>query len=158
MSAAIVTIQFVVSPDHRPGDYALLHSNGGAGDIDWETPLRATHIDLFPGGAGIFGWRHLPWRHFPWRHGMSVGTPGWRHLPWRHFPWRHGATVVTTTDRVTACGTYKYGLAAYDAAGNAHAGAPDEVELEIHVAPPKASRLKKTSYDKSTDTLILEVA
>ena len=156
--AAIVSIQLAVPVGHSAGDYCKLHSNGGAGDMDWDSPVSARQIPLFPGGAGIFGWRHGPWRKFPWRHGFSMRCAGWRHLPWRHFPWHYGTAIVTSTNRVTDCGDYLYAFAAYDQAGNPHQGTPDEAAVYIHIAPAKPAALKKGTYNKDTDVLMLEVA
>jgi hypothetical protein len=66
--------------------------------------------------------------------------------------------TITALVRVRDCGTYQFGFKAFDAAGNASAGAPEEASLEVHVIPDKATKLKKVSYNKTTDTLILEVA
>lgn len=116
--SALITISFTVGLSYRPGDYAMLHGNGGAGDIDWNNPLTDEKFDLFPDGAGIYGWGHLPWGHFPWGHGMARRTAGWGHLPWGHFPWGHSAVVIKAQVEVSACGAYKFGFACYDAAGN----------------------------------------
>lgn len=66
--------------------------------------------------------------------------------------------AVEALVRVRACGTYRFGFKAFDAAGNANAGFPEETSLEVHVTPDKATKLKKVSYDKLTDALVLEVA
>jgi len=156
--SAIITIRFVVPAGYADGDYAMLHSNGGAGSIDWDNPVSAAEYELFPEGSGLFGWGHAPWGHFRWGHGHSMRTAGWGHLPWGHFPWGHGTAVIYIKHRVEACGLYKFGLACYDKFGNKHSGSPEEVELDIHIAPAKPTGLAKYSYDKATDTLILDVA
>jgi hypothetical protein len=154
---AQVTIQWAVPPGYRLGDYARLHSNGGAGDIDWDDPVDAAQYELFPHGGGLFGWGHAPWGHFPWAHAWSSRCRGWGHLPWGHFPWGHGTTLIQTQTTVITCGNYRFGLKTYDAAGNAHAGTPDEVEMAIHITPAQPAGLKFSSYNKDTDILVLEV-
>ena len=63
---------FVVPKGYNPGDYAQLHGNGGSGSVDWNNPLTDTVYDLFPNGAGIYGWGHAPWGHFRWGHADSM--------------------------------------------------------------------------------------
>lgn len=156
--SAMITIEFVVPAGYQQGDYAQLHGNGGDGEIDWNNPLTEQTYDLFPDGAGLYGWGHAPWGHFRWGHGHSMNCLGWGHLPWGHFPWGHGTGVVTATCQVERCGDYKFGLACYDELGNLHEGTPDEVTVEVHVSPDVPTGLKKNSYDKDTDVLILDAA
>ena len=155
---AKITIQFVVPIGYLQGDYAKLCSNGGSGSIDWNDSVNNDIYELFPNGAGIYGWGHAPWGHFRWGHGHSMRTPGFGHLPWGHFPWGHGTALIMAIHRVTSCGEYKYGFALYDEYGNLHEGTPDEETLNIHIAPPAPTRLTKTSYDKETDILVLSAA
>lgn len=160
MTAAIVKISLAVPVGYNDGDTAKLHSNGGgipAGEMDWTNPVSDRQIPLFPGRAGIYGWRHAPWRKFPWRRGFSMRSAGWRHLPWRHFPWHYGTALLAITDRVTDCGDYQYAFAAYDKAGNLHEGTPDQAALSIHIPPDPPAGLKKATYDKSTGLLTLSV-
>jgi hypothetical protein len=154
--AAIITIRFCVPPGHEAGDYARLHGNGGSGAIDWDNPISNQIFDLFPKGAGIYGYGHAPWGHSRWGHAHSMGTAGWGHMPWGHFPWGHGTAVITAQYRATECGEYKFAFKCYDELGNAHEGTPDEVTVDVHIAPPAPTGLKKVSYDKATDFLILE--
>jgi len=58
---------------------------------------------------------------------------------------------------VVSCGSYKYGFAVYDAAGNAHSGTPAETTVEVHIAPAAPTALKFNAYNKTTDVLILDV-
>jgi len=155
--SANVTVDFVVPVGYEPGDYAQLHSNGGDGDINWSSPVDETVYNLFPNGAGIYSWGHAPWGHFRWGHCHSMRTVGWGYLPWGNFPWGHGTAVVTALHEVTACGDYKFGFACYDQLGNLHSGDPEEAEVEIHVGPPAPTGLKKNSYNKTTDILVLDV-
>jgi len=158
--AARVTISLAVPAGYKDGDYARLHSNSGgipAGSMDWDNPVSSRQIPLFPGGAGIYGWRHVPWRHFPWRRGFAMRAVGWHHLPWRHFPWHYGTAFLQITDRVTDCGDFIYALAAYDKAGNAHEGTPDQASLSIHIPPDPPAALTKAAYDKDTGLLTLSV-
>jgi len=158
MSSALITIKFVVPAGYADGEYAVLHGNGGSGDVDWETPLSDEQLPLFPAGAGLYGWGRAPWGRFRWGHGHSMGCPGWGHLPWGRFPWGHGTGVVEAACEVSECGDYKFGLACYDSFGNAHEGTPGEVTVEVHIAPDAPSGLVKSSYDKETDVLVLCVA
>jgi hypothetical protein len=156
--SAIITIKFAVPVGHQLGDFARLHGNGGEGDIDWVNPLNNKIYQLFPDGAGIFGWGHAPWGHHFWGHAFSMLTAGWGHLPWGRSPWGHGTAIITATHQVESCGTYKFGFACYDKLGNPHEGVPQEIEVVVHTAPPAPDGLKKNSYDKDTDILILDVA
>lgn len=159
MSKAIITIKFLATPDHRPGDYAQLYSNGGDGDIDWNTPVSSRRHPLYPGDAGQYGFGRTPFGRTPFGHGQAIGVnTGFGHGPFGRTPFGHGATVVTATHAVTACGMYKYGIKTFDAAGNENEGTPAEETLSVHVTPPRATPLKPLSYDKATDILILEVA
>jgi len=156
--SAIITIQFAVPVGHIEDDYARLHGNGGSGDIDWNTPLNNKLYPLFPDGAGIYGWGLAPWGHFCWGHAHSMRTDGWGHLPWGHFPWGHGTAIIQATHQVEFCGNYKFGFACYDKLSNLHEGTPEEADIEVHIAPPKPSGLKKNSYNKDTGVLVLDVA
>ena len=154
----LITVQFVVPVGHIPGDYARLHGNGGSGSIDWNNPATNEVFDLFPNGAGIYGWGHAPWGHFRWGHGHSMRTLGWGHLPWGHFPWGHGSAMIKATYEAAGCGEYKFGFACYDKAGNLHEGTPEQTTVHVHIAPDAPTGLKKNSYDKGTDVLILDAA
>lgn len=153
-----VTISFVVPQTYREGDYARLCGNGGAGDIDYDVPISNQIFPLFPKGAGFYGWGHLPWGHFPWGHGTSVRTTGWGHLPWGHFPWGYGAVIISAEVVINECGDYKFAFACYDSCGNRHQGSPEELTVSVHMAPAAPGRLKKTSYNKNTGLLVLQVA
>jgi len=156
--SAKITIRFIVPAGYSDTDYAQLHGNGGSGAIDWDTPLNTRDYDLFPGGAGIFGWGGAPWGHFRWGHSHAMQTPGWGFQPWGRFPWGHGTGIIEATVTVHYCGDYKFALACYDQAGNGHEGSPQELEVTIHIAPPTPTGLTKTSYDKDTDILVLDAA
>lgn len=156
--SAIITIKFAVPVGHQAGDYARLHGNGGSGDIEWGSPIDNGIYLLFPDGAGIFGYGLAPWGHFPWGRAFSMRTSGWGHLPWGHFPWGHGTAIITATVKVNTCGDYKFGFKCYDKLGNLHEGSPEEAEITVHTAPLRPTGLKKNSYDKDTDVLILDAA
>jgi len=158
MSTTLVTLSFQVGVGYALGDYAQLHSNGGSGDIDWVDPVSDEHLDLFPGGAGIYGWGHAPWGHFRWGHAHAMRVPGWGYFPWGHAPWGHGAATVSTQVEVTGCGGITYAFACYDEAGNQHEGTPEEVTVGIHAAPDAPTGLKKSAYNKTTDILSLTAA
>ena len=143
---------------YQPGDYAKLHGNGGSGNIDWNSPLINDIYELFPNRAGIYGWGHAPWGRFRWGHAHSARTPGWGYLPWGHFPWGHGTAVISAIHHVDSCGAYKFGFACYDKFGNVHQGSPEEATVYIHIAPPAPVGLKKNTYNKDTDIMVLDAA
>ena len=59
---------------------------------------------------------------------------------------------------VITCGEYKFALQVYDSLGNPNTGSPQELEADIHIAPAAPAGLKKVSYDKDIDILILKAA
>ena len=158
MSKALVTISFVVPAGYAPGDYARLHGNGGSGDVDWETPLSETQYDLFPDGAGLYGFGNAPFGGHRFGRGHAMRCAGFGHIPFGKGPFGHGTGIVDAACEVTECGDYKFGLACYDELGNAHSGSPEETEVEIHITPDSPAGLTKNSYDKDTDVLVLDVA
>ena len=155
---ALITVKFTVPSGYQPGDYVQLYGNGGSGDIDWNTPVDNNKYNLFPDGAGIYGWGHMPWGHFFWGHAYCTGTPGWGHMPWGHFPWGYGAVTIQAQAEVSECGDYKFGFKCFDKLGNLHTGTPEEVAVYIHIAPDAPTGLKKYSYNKTTDILVLDAA
>lgn len=158
MSSALVIIKFVVPAGYADGDYALLHSNGGSGEVDWETPASAGQLDLFPNGAGLYGFGKAPFGGHRFGRGHSMGCQGFGHIPFGRGPFGHGTGIVEAEYEADQCGDYLFGLACYDSLGNAHEGEPEEAEVEIHVAPDAPAGLTKNSYDKDTDVLVLDVA
>lgn len=152
----LVTIEYIVPAGYREGDYAKLHGNGGVGSIDWNNPLSEEVFDLFPNGAGLFGFGLAPFGHHRFGHAHSMRAAGFGRLPFGHHPFGHGTATITATYEVEDCGDYKFGFACYDELGNAHEGSPEETELEIHLAPAAPTGLKKNSYDKDTDVLVLD--
>lgn len=154
--SGLVTIEHIVPVGYQQGDYAQLHGNGGDGSVDFNAPLTGQVYELFPDGAGIFGFGFAPWGRFRWGRAHSMRTPGFGLLPWGRFPWGHGTGVVLATSEVDRCGEFKFAFACYDQLGNAHEGAPDEVTIEVHVTPDAPAGLAKVSYDKTTDVLILD--
>lgn len=156
--SAMITIQYVVDLGYRLGDYAQLHSNNADRDIDWNDPVDDTIYELFPNAAGIYGWGSAEWGNFRWGRAHSERTPGWGQMPWGLSPWGYGTSVITAVHEVSVCGKYKFGFACYDQFGNLHEGTPEEAEIEIHFAPDAPTGLKKDSYNKTTDVLILDAA
>ena len=152
---ARITIRFVVPIGYREGDYAQLHGNGGSGAIDWETPLTESVYQLFPDGAGIYGFGEAPFGRHPFGFAYAMRTAGFGRAPFGRHPFGYGATVIHITSEVRLCGAYKFGLACYDAAGNVHTGSPQELEVPVHIAPPAPEGLSKGTYDKATDVLVL---
>ena len=156
--SAEITITLAVPAGYSKGDYARLCGNGGSGEIDYDNPLTEEIVELFPNGAGIYGWYHTPWYQFSWNHGHAVNCPGWYHQSWNKFPWYYGTAQIEVEYTVEACGEYKFALKAFDSLGNPHTGDPEEESLSIHIAPAAPVGLKKISYDKATDILILDTA
>ncbi len=156
--AALITIQFCTPAGYQPGDYAYLYGNGGAGEINWDTPVDNTIYDLFPRGAGIYGFGHAPFGHHRFGKGVSLRTAGFGHLPFGKHPFGHGTAIITTQARVEDCGSYKFGFKVFDKYGNAQEGTSQVVTADIHIPPVVPGGLKKVSYDKDTDILILEAA
>ncbi len=155
---AMITVAFVVPVGYGPGDYAMLHTNGGFGDIDWNLPASSARHELFPQGAGVYGFGHAPFGRHRFGCCHSMRTPGFGHLPFGRAPFGHGTSVVQINHKVSACGHYKFGLACYDYAGNLHVGTPAEVTVNVHVAPATPTGLTKNSYNKATDVLTLDAA
>lgn len=155
---ASITVEFAVPVGYIQGDYAKLFGNSGSGAIDFNNPLDNSIYELFPQGSGLYGFGHAPFGHFRWGHGHSMRTAGFGHLPFGHFPFGHGTAVIRAKVKVTECGAYKFAFGCYDLSGNVHVGTPDEVEVHVHIAPEAPTGLKKLSYDKATDILILEEA
>lgn len=155
---ARVTLNFIVPAGYVPGDYAMLHVNDGEGDIDWDNPVSEEKQDLFPRGAGLYGYGHAPWGRFRWGHAHSMRCAGYGHLPYGKFPWGHGTAIVSFRHTVTECGYYRFGISLYDAAGNKHEGSPGEISLNIHIPPDAPAGLKKNYYNKTADELTLDVA
>jgi len=157
MSAA-VTISFAVPAAYNRGDYAVLYSNGGDGEIDFDTPVDSQRYELFPDGAGIYGFGHVPFGHYRFGHGSSIRTAGFGHMPFGHYPFGHGTAIVEATIEVEECGSYKFAFGCFDSAGNAHEGSPGEAEVEVHISPAAPAALTKTSFDKDTGVLVLAAA
>ena len=158
MDSEKITITWCVPLGYMPGDYARLYGNGGEGEIDYDTPLTNEKFDLFPDGGGIYGWGLQPWGLTPWGLPWSTHTPGWGLQPWGLGPWGYGTAVIKAQYIVQACGDYKFALKIFDKLGNPNEGSPQELEAVIHIAPPAPTGLKKVSYDKDTDILVLEAA
>ncbi len=153
-----ITLQFVVPAGFRKGDCARQFSDAGGGTIDYNTPVDNRLYQLFPAGAGIYGFGLAPFGRFRFGHGHAMRAIGFGHLPFGHFPFGLGSAQITATHKVAECGTYKYAFKVYAAAGNPQSGDPDEISVTVHTAPAKPAGLKKQSYNKTTDVLTLEVA
>ena len=155
---ALITVRFIIPMGYQPGDYALLHGNGGSGEIDWESPLSQQIYDLFPNGSGIYGFALAPFGGFRFGEPAPMRVPGFGYIDFGLAPFGLSTAVVEARCEVSACGDYKFGLACYDELGNAHEGTPEEAEVEVHIAPDAPTGLIKSSYDKETDVLILDAA
>jgi hypothetical protein len=156
--SAKITIIWAVPAGYQPGDYARLYGNGGGGDINYDVPLTNERFELFQDGGGLYGWGHTPWGHTPWGKAWATKVPGWGHLPWGHSPWGHGTTLIKVEYLVEQCGEYKFAFKIFDKLGNENTGSPQEVTAEVHIAPPPPTGLKKVSYNKTSQVLVLEAA
>ena len=152
-----VTVNLTVPTGYAPGDYVKLCSNGGSGDIDYDNPISNSPLPLFPDGRGLLGKGHAPKGHCRKGHAFSNNVPGKGQLPKGHFPKGHGTIVIETEVDIESCGDYLFAYAAYDPAGNLHQGSPQELPVYIHQAPNPPTKVKLTSYNATTDILVLAV-
>jgi hypothetical protein len=155
--SATITVKFVVPLTARPGDYAMLYSNNGDGAIDFAAPLTSERIDLFPNGAGNYGFGLAPFGEFPWGMALSVDTQGFGLLPFGYLPWGCGGVLIERTVTVEECGDWLLAFKTFDALGNENVGTPGQAAANVHVAPPAPLGLKKISYNKVTGDLTLAV-
>jgi len=153
-----VNILLPVPPGYRPGDYARLCWDAGSGAVDYANPISTEKMELFPNNCGIHGFGTAPIDKGPFGSAVCIGTPGWASLPFGCSPFGLGTCLLRARYRVTACGSYKFGLAVYDSAGNRHSGSSAEIAVTVHTAPPAPSGLRKVSYNPATGNLILAVA
>jgi hypothetical protein len=156
--SARITITWCVPIGFLPGEYAQFCGNKGSGAINYDVPLTASRYDLFPDGSGIYGWGLAPFGLHLFGFAFSSRAPGWGLALFGLHPFGYGTAIITILYDVTACGEYKFALKLFDRIGNANEGSPQEVEASIHIAPPAPTGLKKKSYDKDTDGLVLEAA
>lgn len=153
-----IHLSFCVPVGHLPGDYAKLFSNAGSGNISWVTPLNNEIYNLFPQGAGIYGYGMTPYGQTPYGRPFAMRTAGYGQLPYGIHPYGLGTAVIEAVHKVDECGVYKFAFGCYDRLGNSHEGTPEEKAVEVHLAPPAPAGLKKVSYDNDTQILILEAA
>jgi hypothetical protein len=158
MSARII-LQFAVPTGHLSGDYALLYGNSGSGDIDYDNPLlNGRKFDLFPNGAGIYGFGDAPFGDSPFGDAFSMRTSGFGCEPFGFSPFGYGTAIIEALIVVETCGAYKFAFACFDSLGNQSEDSPEEITVEVHTAPPAPSGLKKVNYDPDADVLVLETA
>ena len=157
--SAKVSILWVVPLGYDAGDYALLCGNDGAGDIDYDSPLSAQRYELFPDGAGIYTMYKTPSYQSPCYYPWATRASGCYYQPCYQSPCYYGTAVIEVEVEMTECGEYEFALKVFDSIGNANTGTPDELAATIHIAPDAPDiGLKKNSYDKATDILVLDVA
>lgn len=152
-----IAIVMPVPITYIPGDYVRLYHNSGSGAIDWDNAADNGRHELYEDDAGVFGWGHFGWGHGPWGHAEVRNVPGWGHFAWGHGAWGHGSGRVTIDMEVEQPGNWIFGLAAYDAAGNAHVGTPDEESIALDLTPQTLAPLQRVSYDSGTNVLTLGV-
>jgi len=157
MAKAKATIKWPVPAGYKPGDYAVLCANDGLGGaVDFNNQI-STH-DLFRRGAGIYSVYRTPcyttrcYKPSAQRTGGPYSTPCYKGCC------GHTPNVIETTVDIAECGSWKYAFAVYDSLGNIYEGTAEEVAIEVHIEPDKPTGLKKVSYNKTTDILILEAA
>jgi hypothetical protein len=153
---AIITISFYVPAGFAPCDYVKLHGNNGSGAIDWDTPLIDQPIELFPDGIGYYGFGLTPFGQTPFGEGDASRLPGFGQSPFGKTPFGLGSVKISATWQVYTCGSYKFGFASYDKAGNKHSGSPEEITVVVHLAPPAPTGLRRNSYNKDTNVLVLD--
>lgn len=155
--SAKITVQFAVPVGYRKGDYCLLYGNDGlGGDVDFDNPLVDSYYDLFPNGAGIYGFGLAPFGHHRFGRGYSMQCDGFGSLPFGRHPFGHGTGIVQADCEVESCGRYKFGVKCFDRLGNPHTDTPVEVDLELHIAPPPVVGLKKNSYIPDSSIIFVE--
>ena len=128
-----VTISADVS-GYADGDYCYAHSNDGAGAIDWDTPHDARKIPLTS---------------------PEYTTLGWGRGPWGRGAWGRGYTTMTVTVAVAIPGYWLFGFMVYDQYGNEHVGTPGQAGVSVCLTPVRPDPLTITSYNSTTDLLIL---
>ncbi|MFA5761808.1 MAG: hypothetical protein WC877_08635 [Dehalococcoidales bacterium] len=144
--SAKVTISFAVPAGYKPGDYAVLYSNNGDGDIDWETPVSAEKHQLFPNGAGIYGYGQAPYGQHRYGQAHAVLCSGYGQLPYGQHPYGLGGVLIQAKVNVIYCGIYKFGFKVFDSLGNPQQGSSGVIQTAVHIAPPAPLGLKKVSY------------
>ena len=76
-------------------------------------------------------------------------------MPWGTGAWGTGYTTMTITVGVDVPGYWLFGLMAYDQYGNEHVGTPGQAGIVICLTPVQPTPLTITSYNSTTDLLIL---
>ncbi|MBW1784119.1 MAG: hypothetical protein JRL30_25690 [Deltaproteobacteria bacterium] len=121
---------------YAEGDYCYLHSNGGSGDIDWDTAHDSRKFPLVS---------------------SEYDVDGWGDMPWGDGAWGDGYTELSVIVEIKTPGLWKFGLKAYDQYDNAHTGDPGEAEIYVDNVPVQASVLTIDSYDVVDDVLTVSV-
>ncbi len=154
---AKVTIKFCVPLTAMVGDTGYLHSNGGSGSINWDTPVSPKQYPLYPDGVGNFGAGLAPAGLERAGLAWPSGVLGAGLCPAGLEPAGLGAAIVEAVNAVDDCGTYRYAFKNYDACGNPMEGTPEEKEIEVHVTPSAPLGLKLVAYDVDAKVLTLAV-
>jgi hypothetical protein len=153
--SAKITVIFPVRPGYSQGDYAMLYTNGGIGNVDYSEPIDDTAYELFPDGAGIFGYGFGAYGHFPYGRGDVRKTDGYGHLPYGYTPYGFAGVFIPAETIVESCGEYRFGFKVYDSVGNLQIGNQHDAVISVHIAPPQPTGLKKNNYNKDTHILVL---
>ena len=151
-----VTVKWAPPAGYAIGDYCVLYFNDGSGDID--TAVSGTAHQLFRRGAGIYGCGHTPAGKVRCGKCSAQRTAGCGHTPIGKGCCGHGSTLITEAADITECGNWLFAFYCYDQFGNLHTGTPEEAAVTVHMAPAAPAGLTKTSYNKTTDILILTAA
>jgi hypothetical protein len=144
--SAKITILWAVPIGYQPGDYARLFWNSGSGDIDYSQPLTNNKFSLFPNGGGVYGFGQQPFGKAPFGLSFATRVSGFGKLPFGKHPFGYGTTLIKHEQIVDFCGEYKFAFKLFDKLDNENTGTPEEISVDIHIAPPAPTGLKKGTY------------
>ncbi len=129
-----------VDPEYQVNFYANISERGiASGDVDYDTPLNETPLDLFYGAQDLSVWQNREWMNDVWQ--SDVTTP-----------------TVSFTTPLIHFGSVAVGAMSVDAAGNLQAGASQETSVVVNTTPFPATGLRRTDWDEeaATQSFILD--
>jgi len=156
MSTATITASYFVAMGHTPDEQIALCHNSGSGDVNYASPVSPWY-DCFPAGSGIMGFGQGPFGYGPFGRAWSYNVnAGFGSTPFGSGPFGLGQTRIDAVTTVAACGIYRLGFAARDAAGNtSQTATANETQLSVHIPQPATAPVRPTAYADSV--LSLEV-